>query len=371
MFENFSIWYRNDPTATNKIAFFVGLAVFFPILLGGIWWINSPKNPVENTQIAAFVRPKITDKNFENSSQLELFDPEILGNTDIVFWQGGQVFSFNQSQNLKVDGQVLPGSPSFLPVSLYPSSGTVIINEQYQTTLFQNNNFTLVEKGIGQVLPFGGQFYYLFGSGNSRTLRSASNVNLSQNITTLGTITLPDVNSWAEIRAIGGKIFVLTYENSQKQGKVIVQKLESTREMANPTIEVVKIWENVQSLSFGNNILVTTSVNALENYQTKSVNVDDFSELILDNKKLKSLNVLGNFWANRCTFGQDIICLVKQDAVSTISANDPDKLIKIDKNGNMQIMFDSLVFSASYVFADGSNIFIVNPLKDLLYKIKL
>ena len=69
MFENISIWYRTDPAAKNKIAFFIGLLVFFPTLIGGIWWLNLPKSSPKTSVIenSIPIRPKITDKNFENS----------------------------------------------------------------------------------------------------------------------------------------------------------------------------------------------------------------------------------------------------------------------------------------------------------------
>ena len=183
MLENILIWYKNDPTAKNKVIFFVGLLIFFPLLFLGIWWINLPRNAENNSNLAVSsvsTRPKVTDLNFESSPQMELFDPQALGNVGNVFWQNGQVFSFTQSQNLKIDGQAIPGSPSFLPTSFYSVDGSVIINEQSQSTILQNNQFLKLEKGLGQVVPFNGQFYYLFGSGNSRSLRRADNINLTR-----------------------------------------------------------------------------------------------------------------------------------------------------------------------------------------------
>ncbi len=379
MLENILIWYKNDPTAKNKVIFFVGLLIFFPLLFLGIWWINLPRNAENNSNLAVSsvsTRPKVTDLNFESSPQMELFDPQALGNVGNVFWQNGQVFSFTQSQNLKIDGQSIPGSPSFLPTSFYSVDGSVIINEQSQSTILQNNQFLKLEKGLGQVVPFNGQFYYLFGSGNSRSLRRADNINLTRNIATLTSITLPDANSWAEIRPIAGKLFVIIYENPQKQGQVILQSVENIpTDTGKATLNVVQNWQSIQSINFGpKNVLITTNAKNATNgtWETKNYDLENSTEMVLDNAKLRNLKVLGNFWANRCAFGVDyILCLAKVDAVSSISVNDPDKIIKIDKTGNMQILSETLIFSASHIFVDSENqIFIINPLKDLLYKLK-
>ena len=379
MLENILIWYKNDPTAKNKVIFFVGLLIFFPLLFLGIWWINLPRNAENNSNLAVSsvsTRPKVTDLNFESSPQMELFDPQALGNVGNVFWQNGQVFSFTQSQNLKIDGQAIPGSPSFLPTSFYSVDGSVIINEQSQSTILQNNQFLKLEKGLGQVVPFNGQFYYLFGSGNSRSLRRADNINLTRNIATLTSITLPDANSWAEIRPIAGKLFVIIYENPQKQGQVILQSVENIpTDTGKATLNVVQNWQSIQSINFGpKNVLITTNAKNATNgtWETKNYDLENSTEMVLDNAKLRNLKVLGNFWANRCAFGVDyILCLAKVDAVSSISVNDPDKIIKIDKTGNMQILSETLIFSASHIFVDSENqIFIINPLKDLLYKLK-
>ena len=156
MFENFLVWYKNDPTAKNKIAFFIGLCVFFPVLFVSIWWLNSPKTNSKNessNSSSISKRPQITQANFENSPQLEIIDAQPLGNLSQIYFQKDQIFSFSQNGNLKVDGQNLPNSPSFSPFSFYNSSGFLIINEQKQSTIFENKTgiFTRVEGGISQI----------------------------------------------------------------------------------------------------------------------------------------------------------------------------------------------------------------------------
>jgi hypothetical protein len=140
-------------------------------------------------------------------------------------------------------------------------------------------------------------------------------------------------------------------------------------------IIIINYRQNIKSINFGTkNILITSNAKngASGTWETKNYDLENSTETILDNSKLRNLQVLGNFWANRCAFGVDyILCLAKVDPVSSISVNDPDKIIKIDKTGNMQILFETLIFSASHIFIDNDNqIFIINPLKDLLYKLK-
>lgn len=395
MFENFLVWYKNDPTAKNKIAFFIGLCVFFPVLFVSIWWLNAPKNIPKTETSNSIKRPQITQSNFENSPQLEIIDNEPLGNLSQIYFQKNQIFSFSQNGNLKVDGQNLPSSPNFSPLSFYNSSGFLVINEQKQSTIFENKTgiFTRAENGISQVLPFENQFYYLFGRGNNLTIRRADNITLSQNIATLVNFSLPDVNSWAEMRAINGQIFIFIYSDSNRQGEIFVQKLEqnTVQNPAQSSLKFVQTWKNVQSLLFGINSVILTQNSTNEPYLSKIINFGDFGEFVIDNKKVRELGIKGQIWAERCSFNiknetqnsqtisnnstnnstNSIFCLVKNEDVFVFNSTESDKIIKIDiTNNKFEKVLDTLVFSASYIYSDNSQIYIINPLKDLLYRFK-
>lgn len=390
MFENFLVWYKNDPTAKNKIAFFIGLCVFFPVLFVSIWWLNLPKNTpkTEISNTNSIKRPQITQANFENSPQLEIIDNEPLGNLSQIYFQKNQIFSFSQNGNLKVDGQNLPSSPNFSPLSFYNSSGFLVINEQKQSTIFENKTgiFTRVENGISQVLPFENQFYYFFGRGNNLTIRRADNITLSQNIATLVNFSLPDVNSWAEMRAINGQIFIFIYSDSNRQGEIFVQKLEQNT--TQNSLKFVQTWKNVQSLLFGINSVILTQNGTSEPYISKVINFRDFEEFVIDNKKVRELGIKGQIWAERCSFenrksnieiqnsqtnsSNSIFCLVKNEDVFVFNSTESDKIIKIDITTNkFEKVLDTLIFSASYIYSDNSQIYIINPLKDLLYRFKI
>lgn len=384
MFENFLVWYKNDPTAKNKIAFFIGICVFFPVLFVSIWWLNSPKNTNLKTESSNSIKkPQITQANFENSPQLEIIDTEPLGNLSQIYFQKSQIFSFSQNGNLKVDGQNLPSSPSFLPLSFYNSDGFLIINEQKQSTIFENKAgiFRQLEVGISQILPFENQFYYLFGRGNNLTISRADNINLSQNITTLTSFSLPDVNSWAEMRLINKEIFIFIYSDSSRQGEVFVQKLEQN--VSQNSLKLIQTWKNVQSILFGENSVILTQNNTNEPYTSKIINFGNFGEFLINNKKVQELGIKGQVWAERCSFENSknqienpklnsVFCLVKNEDVFVFNSMESDKIIKIDiTNNKFEKVLDTLIFSASYIYSNDGQIYIINPLKDLLYRFKV
>ena len=187
------------------------------------------------------------------------------------------------------------------------------------------------------------------------------------------------------MRTINGKIFIFIYSDSVRQGEIFVQKLEQNT--TQNTLTIVQTWKGVQSLLFGTNSVILTQNGTKEPYTSKVINFENFQEFIIDKKKIQELGIKGQVWAERCSFenrksntesqnsqpnsNNSIFCLVKNEDVFVFNSSESDKIMKIDTaSGKFEKVLDGLIFSASYVYSDNGQIYIINPLKDLLYRFK-
>ncbi|NJK70967.1 MAG: hypothetical protein HC932_01740 [Thermales bacterium] len=271
---------------------------------------------------------RVTDKTFDDASDLELVDEVPVGySNEIIFLPGNQIGYLDNNLKLRFSGVDLPKSPSFFPNKLHYTDKGIIINEQFRSTIYQNNGeFLTLSSNISNITPFEtkGEQVYLYldteNKANNYTIKQASNILLSANPPTIANLNTDKEYQFVELEIFNQTPYILGYEKLSKRGTVDVWQI------TNLGAKKVKVLESVISLKVQNNQLLYTNKldipNELSPYKTSLIDfVDplDIQEKELQvTTKLGQESVFGNLLAQRCSIDEKVtkvICVAKQRKV--------------------------------------------------------
>lgn len=386
-------WLINDPTAKTKALFF--MTIFMVILVAGTSIIstnfsqNTSKTSSSSSSSSKSSEPaQVTATSFEDAKSLEKVDnePVSLG-SQVLFTATGNTVFLNRDLKLRINNQNVSSSPVFVPRQLYNSSSGIIINGDANSTIYgKNNQFSEYPKNITQVTPisitddlssdFVAGFVFLSKDKTEYTIKQSQDVELKNNVKTLGKITPSSVVKTVEIRVLNNQVYIITYSTFSPEGNIDIWQVEKG------SLNKIQTLKDVKAIRFGpKQILYTTLAATPTDYTFYQSTLVDFSQKNKGESKIIDLaprlaqnNIKGTVFARRCTFGlnETISCLVKKDKVVSDNFQKKDALVVYNYNTDkITFPFSELTFSGDNIhISPNSSIYIIGQENKILYRLK-
>lgn len=377
MFQKFIFWLNVDPNAKKKILFIV-LIILLTISSVVLYSLNTQK-ATENANLNSNqVVDEVKKSVFDTSSSLQLVASNQIGlPLRIGFNPVNQSPVYvNQDLKLVVNNLVVDNSPLFLPKSFSYDGNNIIINEDFQTTLYLDSG--------KQLLPLNPEVTYLtkISEGNFLFV-----TNIDGKLSVRQTNSIGRTNSNTEFSLVTPQIQWQTYELRVFQGQPYLFVYSDFFRTETAEIWAIKAGTSTKILSvndLGSTRFSETGFLYTQNIATGSISTSYFDlassnpagPINLDFKlRLIENKILGDIVAERCVISKDKIidCLVKETSADYEAVKSKDVLVKLNPITKI-VSFPNrdIIFSGySLTYAPNGSLYLASQELRQLYKFEI
>lgn len=392
MFQNLQIMW-NDPVGRKRIYFFVGVGLGLILLILAIIQLNfggsrNTTNDITNITGDVGFKKEVTSKSFDSNATLTKIESVNLGSDEVAFAANNQPIVLNSSLKLRVKGEDVPNSPSFISPSIINSSEGIVINEPKRTTILSvDNKFKKLDTNIYGLtqyfapnsvgVPSISKWAFINYSGGLYTVSVSDTIGLNTD-KVIATISPNITAARAELVVFNQQIYFIAWQNINRTGDMEVWFV---KEKTSP--QRVYSKSQVQSIIYGpDSLLVTTFSNKpteLTFYQNTwldfKLNPSGNPTDLQTDFNLSQAKVFGSLLAERCSIGNDATayCLIKEGKVPSTSYVSKDAIMKVNlRLSSVNKIKDGLSLSGSSIHQDGSgNLYVVSQEDKFLYQVKI
>jgi|GEM_PF-5245920 len=381
MFEKFTFWLNTDPNSKKKILLVIAGILVLSSLSIGLFFLNNQRtqpNTSTLTPVAITTTEEVNQPTFDTASNLRQISNTQLGLPQRVGFTApnNSPFFVDQDFKLVVNNLPVPNSPVFLPKTYSSDKNNLIINEDFQTTLYieSSKQFLPLNTDVTFLTKINeGEFLFVSNLEGKLNIRKTNNIGRTNSSTEFAVVTPQIQFQTYELRVFAGQVFVFVFSDFYRNENAEIWSVtagNSTKILSINSLSSTKFSEtgflytqNLGTSSFSTNYLDLSS-------QTPSTPIAiDFTNLLTDNR------ILGQIIAERCSINRDkvIDCLVKEKTTDWEFFKNKDILVKLDPRSRI-VSFPNrdIIFSGeSLTHAPDGSLYLVSQELRQLYKFEI
>lgn len=381
MFEKLIFWLNTDPNSKKKIILVVAGILILASLSFGLYSLNTQRSQQtqNNIQPVAISVNEVNQPTFDSSSGLKLVSNISLGlpqRTSFNPINETPVY-FDKDFKMILNNVIVDKSPVFLPKTISYDKNNIIINEDFQTTLYlaSNKQFLPLNSDVTfltQVTE--GNFLFVSNLDGKLNIRSTNSIGRTNSSSEFSNIT-PQINFQTyELRVFSGQVYLFVYSDFYRNENAEIWSIKegnSTKILSLNGLSSTKFSDTgfLYTQNLGTNNLTTNYLDLSQANTTPTPIPLDFQTRLNEN------NISGQIIAERCAISRDKIidCLVKEKSTDWEFFKNKDVLVKLNPISKI-ISFPSrdIIFSGeSLVYSPNGSLYLVSQELRQLYKFEI
>jgi hypothetical protein len=290
---------------------------------------------------------------------------------------GDQLAYMDQDSALAISDSALTKTIGDEVLSIHSTTDGTIVNNRFEPVVVTPKGDTKpLPKNIINMIPYEQEYLYLEFNSTTRELviNKTDNILIAAKPQEVGRVQLEGILNQAELREIGGAVYIFVYPEETKEN-IEIWQFEGTN------VRKIRTLNNVRSFSYHKDlVLFTDDLEQETDLTTYKTNILDLKNPLRPSIQeipwtqiLGQNDIYGDILAERCAMdeeGTKIYCVVKKDDVPHDLSDYEDKLFSYDiKTRKLKILYNNIRIYASRVYiSPKGEIHILDQQSGKLYK---
>lgn len=380
MFDQFTFWLNTDPNSKKKILLIVAGILILGSLSTGLFYLNNQRAQPANevTPVAISTTEEVNQPTFDTSSGLRQLSNTTLGLPQRVGFNpiNNSPFFVDNDFKLILNNIPAPQSPVFLPKTYSYDKNNLIINEDFQTTLYieSSKQFLPLNTDVTFLTKVNeGEFLFVSNLEGKLNIRKTGNIGRTNSSTEFAVVTPQIQFQTYELRVFAGKVYLFVFSDFYRSENAEIWSIKEGN-----TAKILSV-NGLNSTKFSDTGFLYTQNLGTTNISTSYLDLSletPASPINLDfQTKLAENNIVGQIIAERCSISRDKIidCLVKEKSTDWEFYKNKDILVKLDPISKI-ISFPNrdIIFSGeSLTYGPDGSLYLVSQELRQLYKFEI